>query len=97
MSQRIIIVHEEIEMILERLDKIEASVRIKQKIPEQTFFDNQEFLQIMNISKRTAQTWRDSKLIAYSQVGSKIYYRMADILNMLNTHFKTNSDHEHNN
>lgn len=92
MSRRIIITQEEIDMILERLDKIEESVRIRQKLPEQTFFDNQEFLQIMNISKRTAQTWRDSKLIAYSQVGSKIYYRMADILNMLNKHFKPNNE-----
>ena len=88
MSRRIIIVSEEIEMILCRLGKIEESVRIRQKLPEQTFFDNQEFIQIMNISKRTAQGWRDNGLIGYSQIGSKIYYRMADILELLKNHTK---------
>ncbi len=91
MSKRIIVINEEVEMILQRLAKIEEAVRIRQKVPEHTFFDNQEFLQIMNISKRTAQTWRDSKLISYTQIGSKIYYRMVDILNMLNNHFKSNN------
>lgn len=89
MSRRIIIVTEEIEMILQRLNKIEESVRIRQKIPEQTFFDNQEFIQIMNISKRTAQGWRDNGLIKYSQVGSKIYYLMSNILELLNNNTKT--------
>ena len=88
MSRRIIVLHEEIEHIMDRLDRIEEAVRIRQKIPEHTFFDNQEFLQIMNVSKRTAQSWRDTGVIAYSQVGSKIYYRMDDILKMLNKHYK---------
>jgi len=88
MSRRIIVLHEEIEHILQRLDRIEEAVRIRQKVPEETFFDNAEFLQIMNVSKRTAQTWRDTGVIAYSQVGSKIYYSLADIHAMLKQHYK---------
>ena len=104
MSRRIIVVQEELEQIIDRLDKIEQAVRIRQKIPEHTFFDNQEFLQIMNVSKRTAQSWRDSRVISYSQVGSKIYYRMDDIQNILNKYYKslkeqnnvTNNNKHHN-
>lgn len=92
MSRRIIVLHEEIEQILQRLEKIEEAVRIRQKSPEQTFFDNQEFLQVMNISKRTAQSWRDAKLIAYSQIGSKIYYSMTDIMELLQKHYKPSND-----
>lgn len=66
MSRRIIILTEEIELILKRLDKIEEAVSIRQKIPEHTFFDNQQFLQVMNISKRTAQAWRNKGLISHS-------------------------------
>ena len=95
MSKRIVVPHEEIEQILERLDRIEESVRIRQKMPEQTFFDNQEFLQIMNVSKRTAQSWRNTKVIAYSQVGAKIYYRMDDILKMLNEHYQPLKEQNH--
>ena len=94
MSRRIIVLHEELELILKRLDCIEEAVRIRQKIPEHTFFDNQEFLQIMNVSKRTAQEWRNQNIIAFSQIGSKIYYTMADILSMLNKHHKPLKEQE---
>ncbi len=42
----------------------------------------------MNISKRTAQAWRDTGMIAFSQVGSKMYYRLSDLLKMLDKYHK---------
>jgi hypothetical protein len=54
--------------------------------PDSVFFDNQEFIQIMNISKRTAQEWRSQNIISFSQIGKKFYYRMSDIQDMLNKH-----------
>jgi len=69
--------------ILQRLIRLEALLKTKQGQSEDVFVDNQEFLQIMNISKRTAQAWRDQKVIAFSQVGNKIYYRMGDIMTLL--------------
>lgn len=69
--------------ILQRLIRMEAMLKLKQGNPEDVFVDNQEFLQIMNVSKRTAQAWRDQKVIAFSQVGNKIYYRMGDITKLL--------------
>lgn len=69
--------------ILQRLETLEGLLREKQKNPKEVFFDNQEFISIMNVSKRTSQAWREQKVIAYSQVGNKIYYRLSDILQML--------------
>lgn len=40
---------------------------------------NDEVLTYFGISKRTLTTWRLKKLIAYSQIGAKIYYTKADI------------------
>lgn len=80
---QIIFSEEAYQEILLRLTRIEAMLKSKQGNPADVFVDNQEFLQIMNISKRLAQTWRDQKLIAFSQVGNKIYYRMCDITNLL--------------
>ena len=75
---------EPLERIQERLDKMLLKLELKQhSSPEKVFFDNQEFIQLMNISKRTAQAWRDTGMIAFSQVGSKIYYRLPDIMQML--------------
>ena len=78
-----------------KLDKIIDSVNefgVKTKLvqnvdPKNVFFDNQEFLQLMNISKRTSQMWRDTGFIGFSQLGNKIYYRLEDIQNLLKENY----------
>jgi hypothetical protein len=74
--------------LLKRLDQIQSEVSNKQKSPAGTFIDNQEFIQIMNVSKRTAQSWRDEGIISFSQIGSKIYYQMSDVQSLLDKHYK---------
>ncbi|MDG1954127.1 MAG: helix-turn-helix domain-containing protein [Polaribacter sp.] len=74
--------------LVNRLEALNKKLEEKQKKPEATFLDNQEFIQLMHISKRTAQTWRDSEVISYSQIGSKIYYRMSDVQKLLDTNYK---------
>lgn len=85
---------ERIESILKRLDEqmtlVVANLKLNEKIdPEDVFFDNQEFMKLMNISKRTAQEWRNKKVIEFSQVGNKIYYRLSDIKILLNANYNT--------
>jgi hypothetical protein len=74
--------------IIERLGKMEKILKEKQKKNDLIFLDNQEFIQVMNISKRLAQRWRDSKLISYSMVGNKIYYSIKDIHAMLAQNYR---------
>lgn len=45
----------------------------------QKWLDNQEVCDILNISKRTLQNYRDSGKLSYSQIGYKIYYRPEDV------------------
>lgn len=52
------------------------------------FVDNQEFLKLLKISKRTAQLWRDEGRISFSQIGNKIYYKVSDVERLLNRHYK---------
>lgn len=79
---------DEVREIKKRLDEISFELKNKQRTePDQIWYDNQEFLQLMNISKRTAQTWRDEGIISYSQVGSKIYYRMSDVQKLLDSNY----------
>ena len=85
---------ERIENILNRLDEqmtiVVANLKLNEKIdPEDVFFDNQEFMKLMNISKRTAQEWRNKKVIEFSQVGNKIYYRLSDIQRLLNDNYNS--------
>jgi hypothetical protein len=86
--------YERIEDILKRLDEqmtfVVAKMKLNEKIdPEDVFFDNQEFMKLMNISKRTAQEWRNKKIILCSQVGNKIYYRLSDIQKLLNDNYNS--------
>jgi hypothetical protein len=85
---------ERIENILKRLDEqmvfVVAKMKLNEKIdPEDVFFDNQEFMNLMNISKRTAQEWRNKDIIKFSQVGNKIYYRLSDIQKLLNDNYNS--------
>lgn len=75
--------------LVNRLDLLNEKLDKKKKSPDDIFLDNQEFLQLMNISKRTAQTWRDSGVVSFSQIGSKIYYRMSDVQNLLDKNYKS--------
>ena len=43
------------------------------------WMDNQDVCQILNITKRTLQTYRDSGIIPYTQIGHKIYYKPEDV------------------
>jgi Helix-turn-helix domain len=85
--KKIIVLPDELQMIIDRLDKMEEGLIKKQMQADDPFLDNQEFLQLMNISKRTAQTWRDEGVIPFSQIGSKIYYLMSDVKKLLDKNY----------
>lgn len=70
-----------------KLDAINQRLSAKEKEPKEKWLDNQELMQLMKISKRTAQHYRDSGLISFSQVGNKIYYRLSDIEDLLKNHY----------
>ena len=74
---------EDLKPIIDRLDKIEEVINEKKNGLENMFIDNQGFLKLMNISKRTAQTWRDEGIFPFSQIGGKIYYSKNDVIKTL--------------
>ena len=80
----VILTQEQYNEIITRIDEIKSEIRENSKTSDNNFVDNVDFIKLMNISKRTAQTWRDEGKIAFSQVSGKIYYRMADVHGMLN-------------
>lgn len=85
--EAIVLSKNEFDLLVEKLKKLTDVLAEKQKNPEDQFVDNQEFMQLMNISKRTAQNWRDEGVISFSQIGSKIYYRMSDVRKLLDNNY----------
>lgn len=50
---------------------------------ENGWLDNQTVCQILSISKRSLQTFRDKGLIPYSQIGHKCFYKQEDVKEFL--------------
>jgi len=49
----------------------------------EVWLDKQDILQRMYISNSTLQRWRRKKILPYSRVGRKIWYRESDLLELL--------------
>jgi exonuclease VII small subunit len=50
----------------------------------QKWLDNQDVCLLLNISKRTLQTYRDNGTLPYSQIVHKMYYKPKDVERVLN-------------
>lgn len=48
------------------------------------WLSNNDVCEILQISKRTLQSYRDSGLLPYSQIGHKCYYRVSDMEQLIN-------------
>lgn len=74
--------------INEQLKELKAILSKTQLLdPDDLFCDNEEFLKIMKISRRTSQFWRDTEIIGFIQIGNKIYFRLKDIQGLLNKNY----------
>ena len=73
--------------LMTKLDTIQNQLNLKSEGKKETFLDNQEFLLLLKISKRTAQTWRDEGKISFSQVGNKIYYKLSDVEKLMQENY----------
>lgn len=67
---------ERFEAFAERIDSLcqaSGDKRLKK------WLDNQDVCEILNISKRTLQTYRDNGTLAYSQINHKMFYKSEDV------------------
>ena len=70
------------EAMVNRFDALEKkmnSLHSEQDKSLKKWLDNQDVCLILNISKRTLQTYRDNGTLPYSQINHKIYYKPEDI------------------
>lgn len=57
--------------------------------PQELWLDNDQVCNYLNISKRTLQSYRDKRLIKYSQFGSKIWYKFQWVQEFLQRNMKS--------
>lgn len=73
------------EQKLESLEKI-LQDKTEQEINSQ-WIESIKIPKILGISLKTWQTYRDKRLIPFSQVGSKIFVKRADLENFMESHY----------
>ncbi|SRR5690554_2648041 len=74
-------------VLMQKLDSLITTLNHDKQKTNSLFLDNNQFIRLMSISKRTAQQWRDNNVISYSQVGNKIFYQITDIQQLLQDNF----------
>jgi hypothetical protein len=79
---------ERIEQFRASIEKIKGKATLSKSSLSDHYIDNNQFIIKMNISKRTAQLWRDKGLIKFIQIGAKIYYKLPDVEQMLQQNYK---------
>lgn len=63
--------------LLEKLESLENKLKLlteKQQPLSETWLDNQEASQLLKVSYRTLQNYRDRGVLPYTMLGGKIYY-----------------------
>lgn len=75
------------ESLNKKIETIQEKVeQEKREAWENEWVDNEAFLKRLNISRKTGQSYRDARLIKFSQIGNKIFYRNKDIEDFLLMH-----------
>lgn len=89
MAKRIIVLPEELELIVNRLEQIEKVLKSEQRNIEDPILGTEGVMQLLHVSRRTLQTWRDQGLIKYSVINAKFFYRLSAINQMLENHIQS--------
>jgi excisionase family DNA binding protein len=53
----------------------------------ENWLTSEEVCHLLRVSSRTLQTYRDSAILPFSQIGRKIYYKASDIQEYLISHY----------
>jgi len=80
---------DEIMQIKEFVKKLEISSNIQIASEWLTI---EQTMKILNVSKRTLQSYRDNKNLGYSQICGKIFFKMSDIKEFLDRYYVPSSN-----
>ena len=71
---------------ISEISKSLNNTNLRQPLAE-NWLDIADVCQLLHISKRTLQSYRDNGTLPYSQIGGKIYFKASDIDFHLNKHY----------
>lgn len=75
--------NDQFEKLLAKIESHYAKFSNQIEFADDPIIDNARFIELMGISAKLAQSWRNNGIVEFSQIGSKIFYRLSDIRKML--------------
>ncbi|MBH1960830.1 MAG: helix-turn-helix domain-containing protein [Flavobacteriia bacterium] len=77
--EAIILTKDQFNELISKINDISEKISASRSAKTETYLNNKQFMEMLDVSLRTAQTWRDEGKITFSQVGNKIYYKLSDV------------------
>lgn len=65
---------------------ITTEIRQAKRPANEILYDDVDLRNYMKVSKRTTAQWREDGKIVFSKIGGKIYYKLSNILAMVDEH-----------
>lgn len=65
-------------------EKLDRTLRIKDCLNGDSLMDNGDLCQLLSITKRTLQRYRQLKLIKYYLIEGKTFYKSSEVLDFIN-------------
>lgn len=77
------------QQMMEKLDTLIRSANVKSSSNQsEEWLNGKEVMALIGITSRTLQTYRDSGLLGFTQIGrKKIFYKRADVEQLLNKNY----------
>lgn len=82
---------EQQQMIMQLRNRIEEILKNYRPVMNgEIYLSGEDLCQLLHISKRTLQQYRDDNVLPYIQIGGKIIYKETDILTVLEQNYVAN-------
>ncbi|HRK82414.1 MAG TPA: helix-turn-helix domain-containing protein [Saprospiraceae bacterium] len=80
---------DEWEDIQSKLDSIHTKLDNIQKSPAlpEHWLSNREVSELLGVTKRTLQRYRDGGVLPFSHIGGKIFYKVSDLVRVLDKNY----------
>ena len=88
MNKITLIDNESYQELIQKIEMIDR--KLSGLVPDRKkdrWLTNKEVCEMLSITGRTLQNYRDSGILPFSKVGSKIYYKLSDLEGHLNSHY----------
>ncbi|KAA6313847.1 hypothetical protein EZS27_035446 [termite gut metagenome] len=81
----IVIESKTFEQIKQRFEDFSKQIKnlCRDNQDKEKWLGNDDVCELLQISKRTLQSYRDNGILPHSQIGRKCYYRVSDIENLI--------------